>query len=76
MVGNEEERLIFLNWSTGRDTEDVALKHGPARTGSFQEWIAGIERLVAEVLIGNSVKIVRAAPGNYLNIASTSTPER
>ena len=61
---------MFLNRSASRFAKDIALQHGPARAGSFQKRIVGIERIVAEVFASDSVEIIRAAPRDNLDIAA------
>jgi hypothetical protein len=75
LIGDEEECFVRFDWAAEQAAENVTLQNRSLHARGFQEWVIGIERVVSEVFIGGSMKVVGAALGDSLNVAAAGTAE-
>src|SRR5215510_4199497 len=76
LVRAEEKQAVMFDWTTEQSAEDVTLEHGPLHAGRLQERIIGVERVIAEVFIYSSMKIIGTAESDRLHAATGTAPER
>ena len=76
MIGNKEEGFVPLDWAAKQAAENIAVKHRPLDARGFQKWVISVERRVAEVFIGRSMKVIGAALRDSLNVAAGGPAKR
>jgi len=70
LVRKRKRRLFSFFMDRERSTKDITMQDRSVHTCGFQERIVRVKRIVAEIFVKATVKVVAAAASDDLNVTS------